>query len=697
MNIKYLFHNKFILFKLLFLINNNMYSRLFNNVKKIIPKISQTELIALKSGGVSIDRDIFSGKINYNKLKKNQNDNNQSDDNHSCDMIEKTKLILQKYGESNVYPLNNKININNLMEELGNMGFLGMIIDNKFDGNRLSISTQSKILTMMASYNPSIAVVTMVPNSLGPGELLQHYGTEKQKNMYLPKLASGKLIPCFGLTGPHNGSDATGNIDVGIVKKIGENRYIEIELNKRYITLAPIADLIGIAFNLKDPDNLLKTGGNGSPSGTGISLALIDKNHPGLIKETYHNPNNAGFPNGTLKGKIQIDLEQIIGGEKMAGNGWQMLMECLAVGRGVSLPASANGTSKAITYGIYNYIKHREQFKIEIGNMQGVREKFLEMFYNTWVIQSSVAFTSHILDSGAVPSVLTAIMKQQTTERARKVLLNGMDIYAGSAICVGPNNFFTKFYNSSPIGITVEGSNTLTRSLIIFGQGLNKSHPYIYSIFDAIQTNDLNKFKKEFNSMVLFCTKLYFSNLFINNNNRFSRLENLVKKYANLVNFVALMGGKIKSDQMISGHMADILSNIYLAESVIWYHNTKGNNDIPVEIRDYCIDKLCAEAEMKINLVINNYPTNNYYNNIIKLLLKPTLCKIKYDNFRNENMIYNTINNNENVIKLLKEDIFYENTVIEDLEMLSKLNKDKHKDLYNKLYNKVISVGEYKI
>ncbi len=668
-----------------------MYSRLFNNVRKIIPKISETELIALKSGGVSIDRDIFSGKINYDKLKRNvlyeQNENN---------MLEKTKDILRKYGDSNVYPSNN---INNIMNNLAEKGFLGMIIDKKYEGNRLPISTQSKILTMMASYNPSIAVVTMVPNSLGPGELLQHYGTETQKNNYLPKLASGELIPCFGLTGPNNGSDATGNIDVGILKstdgiKCNYNRYIEIELNKRYITLAPIADIIGIAFNLKDPDNLLKQGTSG------ISLALIDKNHPGLIKETYHNPNNAGFPNGTLKGKIRIDLEQIIGGEKMAGNGWKMLMECLAVGRGVSLPASANGTSKAITYGIFNYIKNREQFKIPIGNMQGVREKFLEMFYNTWVIQASVNFTSHILDSGAVPSVLTAIMKQQTTERARKVLLNGMDIYAGGAICIGPNNFFTKFYNSSPIGITVEGSNTLTRSLIIFGQGLNKSHPYIYSIFDAIQTNDLNKFKKEFNSMVLFCTKLYISNIInkfsINNNNNTNiRLENLIKKYANLVNFVALMGGKIKSEQMISGNMADILSNIYLAQSVIWYHNN--NTGLPVEIRDYCIDKLCNEAEIKLNLVINNYPNNNYPNNIIKMLLKPTQCKIKYDNFRNENMIFNTINNNENIIKLLKADIFYENNIIQDLETLSRLDKNKRTDLYNKLYNKIISVSEYKI
>lgn len=651
-----------------------MYSRLFNGVKRIIPRISDTELIALRSGGVSLDRDIFSGKIDYTKLVK-------VDEITENKMLEKTRSILRKYGESNVYPSGN---IKNIMSDLGSSGFLGMIIDKNYGGNRLPISTQSKILTMMASYNPSLAVVTMVPNSLGPGELLQHYGTEYQKNKYLPLLANGKLVPCFGLTGPNNGSDATGNIDVGIIRVVNGCRVIEIELNKRYITLAPIADLIGIAFNLKDPDNLLKTGKKG------ITLALVEKSHPGLKQETYHNPNNAGFPNGTLKGKIQIKLDQIIGGEEMAGNGWVMLMECLAVGRGVSLPASANGTSKTITYGILNYIKNREQFKMPIGNMQGIREKFLEMFYNTWVIQSSVNFTSHILDSGGVPSVLTAIMKQQTTERARKVLLNGMDIYAGSAICLGSNNFFTKFYNSSPIGITVEGSNILTRNLIIFGQGLNKSHPYIFNIFDAIQTGDVIKFKKEFNSMIFFSIKLYIYSLRNNSKNR--RLELLVTKYANLANFVSLLGGKIKSEQMISGNMADILSNIYLAESVIWYHNNFAST-APKCIMEYCIDRLCLEAEEKINLVISNYP-----NRTIRFLLNPTKYSTNYSNFGTENSIFENIVSSKDLDELLKSDIFYENTVIERLEKLTVLrNTANNTHEYDELYKKVISVGEYPI
>lgn len=649
-----------------------MYSILFNTVRRIIPKISKTELIALRSGGVSIDRDIFSGKIDYDKLSMLKK--------QAPFDFKNTQHILRKYGDSNVYPSSH---IKQVMSDLGEKGFLGMIIDKKYGGNRMSISEQSKVLTMMSSFNPSLAVVTMVPNSLGPGELLQHYGTEYQKEYYLPKLATGELVPCFGLTGPNNGSDATGSIDSGVVKLVNGIKVIEIELNKRYITLAPIADVVGIAFNLKDPDNLLKKGT------VGVTLALVDKGHEGLIQDTYHIPNNAGFPNGTIKGKIQITLDQVIGGEEMAGNGWTMLMECLAVGRGVSLPANANGASKAITFGILHYIQNREQFKMPIEKMEGVREKFLEMFYNTWIIQSSCAFTSHILDGGNVPSVLTAIMKQQTTERSRIVLMNGMDIYAGSAICYGRNNFITKFYNSSPVGITVEGSNTLTRSLIIFGQGLNKSHPYIYSIFDSIETNNINKFRDEFNNMIVFALKLYGCSILPYS--RSTRLETLITRYANLVNFVALLGGKIKSSQMISGQMADILSNIYLAESIMWYSNNYANN-IDSSIKDYCINRLCCEAEQKINTVITNYP-----NPIIKMLLKPSTYKITSNNFVNDNRVFETIIKNKEIHTLLKENIYYENTVIEDLETLTQLKNSKDKTEYTSLYNKVISVGEFEI
>jgi acyl-CoA dehydrogenase len=276
--------------------------------------------------------------------------------------------LLKITGECNIYPSKN---IKNVMKELGNRGFLSMIIDHKYGGNRMPIELQSQLLSKISSYNPSLAVAAMVPNSLGPAELLQHYGMDIQKDYFLPKLSSGEFIPCFGLTGPNNGSDAVGEIDEGIVEKIDDKLKIKITLNKRYITLAPISNLIGIAFKLKDPNNLLEN------EKKGITLALVENSQEGLLLETYHNPNNAGFPNGTIKGTIYIDLYQVIGGKDKIGEGWKMLMECLAVGRGVSLPATANGSSKFITQSIKYYINTRKQFNMNIGDMEAVREKFI--------------------------------------------------------------------------------------------------------------------------------------------------------------------------------------------------------------------------------------------------------------------------------------------------------------------------------
>jgi acyl-CoA dehydrogenase len=652
-----------------------MYKHIFDRIKKIIPKISNTEIIALKSGGVSIDREIFKGKVNINNLyssvpnKKN---------NH--EMIDKTNKILEKIGENNVYP---NPNINNIMSELGKSGFLSMIIDKKYNGNRLSITEQSNVLTRLASYNPSLAVTVMVPNSLGPAELLQHYGTEKQKDYFLPKLADGTMIPCFGLTGPNNGSDAVGQIDKGYVELVDGKIKIKVTLNKRYITLAPISNLIGIAFNLEDPNNLL--GKNG------ITVALVESSEKGLEQLTYHNPNNAGFPNGTIKGTIYIDADQVIGGKDNIGEGWKMLMECLAVGRGVSLPATANGSSKFITSAIFEYINTRKQFNMMIGNMEAVKEKYIDMFINTWIIHSSVHFTNHILDSGSTPSVLTAIMKQQTTERARNILNNGMDIFSGSGICVGENNFFTKFYNSSPIGITVEGSNTLTRGLIIFGQGLNKSHPYIYPIFESTQDNNLAKFKDNFNKLVqeLSLNYLQLFNPLKFNNNIINRLEIATLKFSLLANFIALLGGKIKSKQMISGNMADILSNLYLSYSLIWYHHHYHNNNFDL-IQNECLNYLLNELDYKMNLIIDNYPLKP-----LNILLFPLKNKINYSNLENKNKLYNLILQNNEVQNVFKDDIYYNNTILEKMENLKKILNDSND--YNKLYQNIISVGEIKI
>jgi acyl-CoA dehydrogenase len=658
-----------------------MYKYLFRRVKSIIPKISETEIIALKSGGVSIDRELFRGAVNYKKLMNKNNLYVLS--NNEKSFINTTDKLLETIGKENVYPSLNP-NIRETMDYLGKNGFLSMIIDKEYGGNRLSVTAQSKILSKISSYNPSLGVVTMVPNSLGPGELIQHYGTEEQKRYYLNHLADGSFIPCFGLTGPNNGSDAVGNIDEGIVEKHNNMLKIRVNLNKRYITLAPVSNLIGIAFNLKDPNKLLHDGKEG------ITLALIKNDQEGLIQNTCHNPNNSGFPNGTIKGTILIDTTQIIGGSKNIGEGWKMLMECLAVGRGVSLPATANGSSKYITTAIMNYINIRKQFNMHIGNMEGVREKFLHMFLNTWIIHCSVNMTNNILDSGSVPSVITAIMKQQTTERARVILNHGMDIYSGSGICTGENNFFTKFYNSSPVGITVEGSNTLTRSLIIFGQGLNKSHPYIFPIFESIQNNDMNQFKTNFDNMVkeiLYNYVNIFNPKYIGNC-VYKRLDYLTLKFSILTNFIALLGGKIKSKQMISGNMADILSNLYLSYSLIWYHCHYFNNDILLQ--NASLNYLMDEIDYKMNIVINNYP-----NKFLYLLLLPLKNTIKYVNLDDNNKLYNYIVNNKDLENILKSDIYYKDTVLEKMEKIREL--DINSDLYKKLYNDIISVGEYPI
>jgi acyl-CoA dehydrogenase len=659
-----------------------VYKHLFKIVKNIIPKISETEIIALKSGGISIDRELFNGKVDYNKLYK------PILKTHEKHMEDRTNDLLHSAGSENIYP--NK-NIHNLMEQLGKKGFLSMIIDKQYGGNRLPISSQSRILSKISSYNPSLAVTAMVPNSLGPAELLQHYGTQQQKDYFLPKLADGTMIPCFGLTGPNNGSDAVGQIDKGIVECIEGKIKIKISLNKRYITLAPISNLIGIAFQLEDPQHLL------SNNKSGISVALVESSQHGLSKVTYHNPNNAGFPNGTIKGTIIIDADQIIGGEDKIGEGWKMLMECLAVGRGVSLPATANGSSKFITHSIMNYINIRKQFNMNIGNMEAVREKFMTMYLNTWIIHTSVNFTNHILDSGLTPSVITAIMKYQTTERARNILNHGMDIYSGSGICVGENNFFTKFYNSSPIGITVEGSNTLTRGLIIFGQGLNKSHPYIFPIFESIQENNIDNFKNNLNKLVSnfvinYCKVISLTCVqalpFLNNNNAQQRLDIATIKFSLLANFVALMGGKIKSKQMISGNMSDILSNLYLSYSVLWYY--KCMNDPYTLLRDECIHYLMNELDTKMNLVIANYPIP-----ILKPFLYPLTNKIRYTDFENKNKLYTFIIENETLHNIFKNDIYYQGTVLEKMEKLRKMKPDTEE--YNQLYQDIIKVGEYAI
>tara|TARA_B100001175_G_scaffold289905_1_gene273973 strand:- start:3678 stop:5606 length:1929 start_codon:yes stop_codon:yes gene_type:complete len=640
-----------------------MYRYIFNNIRKKIPKISSTEMLALTSGGTSVDRQILFGNI------INLPNSNKMENKFPKEILQN---LLLEFNEKNsvdkkIYPNNDN---NYWIEYLARKKFFSFLIDEKYGGIKLSTNELSNILTKIASVDPALGVVAMVPNSLGPGELITRYGTEEQKNKYLPKLADGTYVPCFGLTGPNNGSDATGNIDTGTVIMHKGKKVIDITINKRYITLAPVSNLVGLAFNLEDPYELLDKGSSG------ITVALVEGGTCGLEQNTHHNPMNAGFPNGTLKGSLLIPIDNVIGGEENVGKGWKMLMECLSAGRGISLPATANASSKVACYGIFHYIQTRQQFKMPLKSMEAIQEKFLNMVYHTWIIQSSVALTNNIIDSNVSPSVISAIMKQQTTERGRIVLNEALDIQGGSAICLGENNFLEKFYRAAPIGITVEGSNTLTRSLIIFAQGLNKSHPHIFPLLESLLDDDLSAFSKNFNKIVLHSLGLYAKSFnFIS----YNKLNKQIIDYACLTNFVALQGGKIKRDQMLSGTMADIFGNLYLAISVKYCDE---ENIISQTLTDYIIKRLLNENQMKINEVIDNLGPEKYL-----------LCHLKSNvesiNYNEQRRVFNDIMNNENIINKISENILVEHNILSKLRDASTTQNDKLKDL-------VIQVGEFK-
>lgn len=640
-----------------------MRGAIFKQVKKMIPKISDTELIALRSGTTSIDRMLFEGKVQQRIFEK-QND----------EIFDKNKIneLLKKFPEQHIFP---NSDYKSLFDHMGKQGFFSFLIPKEYGGFKTSVEEMSNILTYVTSANPSLGVVTMVPNSLGPSELLLHYGTEEQKNKYLPQLANGDKIPCFGLTGPNNGSDATGSIDKGTVFMKDGKMKISVTLNKRYITLAPVSNLIGIAFRLEDPYELLDNGKQG------VTVALVEKGHLGLKQDYYHNPLDTGFPNGTLEGTIEIDPSQVIGGANNIGEGWKMLMECLAAGRGICLPATANASSKVATVSMFLYAKHRHQFKLNLIHMEAIQNKLASMLYNTWAIQASIYVTNKLLDEGEKPSVISAIMKEQTTERGRQVLNDGMDIYGGSGICKGENNMLEKFYRNVPVGITVEGSNVLTKNLIIFGQGLNKSHPHIYPILDAIQNNDEKEFMEKFKTIVKHSLGLYFESL-KSSIVEFDILKKQTIDFACLANFVALKGGAIKREQTLSADMASIMSNLYLAHCV---HIYEVDHQVSRVLKNYVIERLTNENKLVFNRILQNNPFGPL------LGFMKSSVRESYQSNRN---IIKELETNPVIMEKLKENVYVDG----GLEKLLKLdNMDRKSEEYQKLYDDVIQVGKYKI
>ncbi|TDH68513.1 hypothetical protein CCR75_000471 [Bremia lactucae] len=498
-----------------------------------------------------------------------------------------------------------------------NKGFLGMIIPKEYGGKQFSAHGHSVVITKIATRSAAAAVTVCVPNSLGPAELLLRYGTEEQKSYFLPDLANGKQLPCFGLTGPSSGSDAANMRDSGVVCEQNGVLGIRATFNKRYITLAPVASCVGLAVDVKDPQGLLK--GKGNP---GITVALLERNHPGLQMGKRHDTISIPFMNGPVTGQdVFIPMSKIIGGQERVGFGWNMLMDCLAEGRSISLPASAVAGAKLSVNAVGAYARIRQQFKVPIASLEGIQEQLAIMGGNAFIMTSGQHLVNAMINQHEQPAVISGVCKQQITDRGRDTVIRAMDVLGGAGICKGPNNFLANIFTSLPVIITVEGANILTRSLIIFGQGLTRAHPHLYELIKTIQHgDDLEGFKKELAKLVKHgATNMAGSLKTAVTRSRFkksngllahyeSQMDKLAKNFALCADLSLTLGGKLKFAEMTSGRFADVFSSLYLGFSTMWFYKNNRHIDGIDVLFDYAMTQLCYEAQQGIVGISKNFP-----------------------------------------------------------------------------------------
>jgi acyl-CoA dehydrogenase len=551
---------------------------------KVMPRLGETERIALEAGTVWWDAQIFSGMPDWDYLLRfeckplSEREQAFMDGpvTQLCAMLDDWQVEQQRDLPPEVW------------EFIKRERFFGMVLPESYGGLGMSEIGHSRVVTRIATRSVAAAVTVMVPNSLGPGELLLHYGTEEQKQRYLPRLADGREVPCFALTGPEAGSDAAATQSEGIVEW-GEwdgQRVLGLRLNwnKRYITLAPVATLIGLAFRLKDPHGLL-----GGAEDRGITCALIARDLPGVVIGQHHDPMGVPFANGPTEGHdVFVPIDAIIGGVEQAGHGWRMLMESLAAGRSISLPALAVGAAQMATRICGAYATVREQFDTPIGRFEGIEEPLARIAGLTYLMTATRTLTCGALDAGEKPAVLGSIAKAYLTDAMREVVSDAMDIRAGAAIQRGPRNALSHMWMSVPIGITVEGANILTRSMIIYGQGAIRCHPWVQKLINAIAANDLKA--------VDTCTFGYINFVFTRGVRALllaltgARLakapdSELARSYQHLTRFasafalvsdtcMATLGGSLKRREKISGRLADALAWQYLAAATLKrYHD----------------------------------------------------------------------------------------------------------------------------
>ncbi len=559
---------------------------MFNFARKKAPSLSQTELEALEIGDAWWEADILSGNPDWLKLKKLHLSHLSPEEQQFLD--NETEVLCNLLNDWQIVHEDKNLPAP-VWDYIRDAGFWGLVLPKKYGGKGFSALLHSQVIMKIATKSLTAAVTVMVPNSLGPGELLVHYGTEAQRDHYLPRLARGEEIPCFALTGPEAGSDASSMPDFGVVCRDlyrGEIVLgIKLSFKKRYITLAPVATLIGLAFKLYDPDHLLS-----EEVERGITLCLIERNTAGLSIGNRHIPLDQAFMNGTIEGhEVFVPLDAIIGGVDYAGKGWSMLIECLATGRSISLPAisSAYGALAYVTTGAYTAL--REQFRLPLKEFEGVQDPMAQIAGFAYILDACRLFTLTANDLHQKPAVASAIAKYHMTELARQGLNHAMDIHGGRGIMMGPHNYLGRAYQGIPICITVEGANILTRNLMIFGQGALQAHPYLKTIAESLQHDDpaqKKAFKKAVWGYMGRLVKLCANRLWLAASRGFfistpdSKLTGLYRKTSILSNSFALLadiallslGGRLKRKERLSARLGDAMSQLYMASAVLKYY-----------------------------------------------------------------------------------------------------------------------------
>ncbi|AZE54315.1 Acyl-CoA dehydrogenase [Pseudomonas synxantha] len=610
---------------------------LFSWFQKVLPPMSETERDAIDAGTVWWDGELFSGRPDWDKLlaypKAQLTEEEQAfidgPTEELCAMVSDWEI-----GQAMDLPPA-------AWEHIKTHGFFALIIPKEYGGKGFSAYAHSQVAMKLATRSGDLASTVMVPNSLGPAELLLHYGTEEQRNHYLPRLARGDDIPCFALTGPLAGSDAGAMPDTGVICK-GEwegKETLGLRLNweKRYITLGPVATLLGLAFKAHDPDHLL-----GDEEDLGISLALIPTDTPGVEIGRRHLPLGAAFMNGPNSGKdVFIPLEYLIGGQEMLGKGWMMLMNCLSVGRSISLPAVGTGAAKFTSLVTGQYAQVREQFNVPLSAFEGIQEALARIGGNAWLMDSARMLTANAVDLGEKPSVLSAILKYHLTERGRECISHAMDVHGGKGIIMGPNNYLGRSWQGAPIFITVEGANILSRNLMIFGQGAIRCHPFVLKEMALAGREDHDQALKEFDGPLMqhigFAVSNAASTLVLNlgfgrfekaPGNRLSQgyfraLNRQAAAFALLADLsMMLLGGELKRRERLSARLGDVLSHMYLASAALKRYHDLDSPDHLEPLFAWAMEESLGESERALDELLSNFP-NKVLGCLLRVIVFP--------------------------------------------------------------------------